>query len=166
METLFYRAVDKDIVYSTENRTRLPKGDVRWIRSVGRFVYNENGEPKKMIGITSDITEEKMFTEELSKMIKERTIEWQRSNEDLRHFAHVASHGLKEPVRKIKTFNNRIIADFSEMLPEKVQLFLNRISVATDRMFSMIEGVLKYSKLRNSEQSFEPLDLHLTMTGC
>ncbi|GEO11989.1 PAS domain S-box protein [Segetibacter aerophilus] len=160
MDASFDRALDRDSVYSTEYRTQKPNGDIRWIRSVGRFVYNENGEPQKMVGITLDITEEKMFTEKLSKLVKEKTVELQRSNEDLQQFAHVASHDLKEPVRKIKTFNNRIIEDFSYILPEKAQTYLNRISVATDRMFSMIEGVLNYSKLGNSKQLFEPLDLN------
>ena len=40
--------------------------------------------------------------------MNERTKELQRSNEDLQQFAHVASHDLKEPVRKVKTFTNRL----------------------------------------------------------
>jgi len=101
-----------------------------------------------------------MFTEELSKQVKERTIELKRSNDDLQQFTHVASHDLKEPVRKIKTFNNRIIDDFSQLLPERVNLYLNKINRATDRMYSMIEGILSYSKLANAKQSFKPVDLN------
>jgi PAS domain S-box-containing protein len=160
MEASFNKAMHEDAVYSTEFRTQHPGGHTRWIRSVGRFIYNDKHEPQKVVGFTLDITEEKMFTEELSKQVKERTKELQQSNNDLQQFAHVASHDLKEPVRKIKTFNNRIIEDFNEVLPRKVQVYLDKINQATDRMFMMIEGVLNYSKLGKKQQVFGPVDLN------
>lgn len=83
IKTSFDKALNKDSVYSTEYRTQFSNDNVRRIRSVGRFVYNDNGKPQKMVGITLDITEEKMFTEELTKQVKERTIELQQSNNDL-----------------------------------------------------------------------------------
>ncbi|MES2628023.1 MAG: PAS domain-containing protein, partial [Bacteroidota bacterium] len=48
------------------------------------------------------------LSQTLEHQVNERTRELQRSNEDLQQFAHVASHDLKEPVRKIKTFTNRL----------------------------------------------------------
>jgi light-regulated signal transduction histidine kinase (bacteriophytochrome) len=104
-----------------------------------------------------------MFTEELSKEVEERTRELQQSNNDLQQFAHVASHDLKEPVRKIKTFNNRVLDDFGEMLPKKEQVYLHKINHAADRMFAMIEGVLNYSKLGASKQQMEALDLNTVL---
>ena len=46
--------------------------------------------------------------------MEERTQALQRSNEDLQQFAHVASHDLKEPVRKIITFGNRLKEEFEK----------------------------------------------------
>src|SRR6185312_6044407 len=50
----------------------------------------------------------KLLLTRLEAMVDERTKELQRSNEDLLQFAHVASHDLKEPVRKIRTFGLRL----------------------------------------------------------
>lgn len=160
IETSFNKKLDQTDVYSTEYRTQLPDGEVRWIRSVGRFMYNENGEPKKMVGMTLDITEEKMFTEELTRQVKERTMQLQQSNKDLQQFAHVASHDLKEPVRKIQTFNNRVLEEYSDVLPQKAKTYLDKVGTAAHRMVSMIEGVLLYSKLGNMTGTFEPVDLN------
>ena len=84
----------------------------------------------------------------------------QQSNEDLQQFAHVASHDLKEPVRKIKTFGSRLQEEYGHLLPEKGQIFLNKVHHATDRAFSMIEGVLKYSTINTADTQSEQLDLN------
>lgn len=94
-------------------------------------------------------------TRELSKL----NLSLQRSNEDLLQFAHVASHDLKEPVRKIKTFGSRLREEYEELLPERARVFLDKIHHATERMFSMIDGVLAYSMLNASEQPIETIDL-------
>ena len=87
-------------------------------------------------------------------------MELQRSNEDLQQFAHVASHDLKEPVRKIKFYSNMLQDQFSSILPAKAVGHLAKIHNATDRMFSMIDGVLKYSSIRGSTNDIEKIDLN------
>ncbi len=72
----------------------------------------------------------------------------------------VASHDLKEPLRKIKTFIDRIEIDKDNSLTEKSRGFMAKIHAATNRMFSMIEGVLNYSTLNASDQKYEKIDLN------
>jgi len=109
-------------------------------------------------------------TEMLELEVKNRTLELsllnislQRSNEDLQQFAHVASHDLKEPVRKIRTFGSRLQDEYGELLPDRARLFLDKIHNATERMFSMIDGVLAYSMLNASGQPIEKIDLNETL---
>ena len=123
----------------------------------------QNPELTGYVKVLRDMTQQQLFTEELHRLVGERTNDLRRSNEDLQQFAHVASHDLKEPVRKIKTFNNRIRDDFSEALPEKVQMYLNKINSAANRMEGMIEGILKYSQLAQSAAAFVTVDLNKTL---
>ncbi|RZJ31886.1 MAG: PAS domain S-box protein [Flavobacterium sp.] len=136
---------------------------VHWVRVKGKVLYNDNNTPVTLLGVIQDINEQKLFAEELTKQVKERTAELQRSNEDLLHFAHVASHDLKEPVRKIKVFSNMLSEEFAGQLPDRGKNFVSKIQNATDRMFSMIDGVLAYSTLNSGGQPIERIDLNEVM---
>jgi PAS domain S-box-containing protein len=102
----------------------------------------------------------------LEKEVRKRTrelsqlnISLQKSNDDLLQFAHVASHDLKEPVRKVKTFGNRLQDEYGAVIPDKGQEFLRKIQLSTDRIISMIDGVLNYSTLNSAEQTIDRIDL-------
>lgn len=135
-------------------------------------VLNDKGEVEAVAGTTRDITEIKKAEEALKRsgeileaQVAERTEALRRSNEDLQRFAHVASHDLKEPVRKVRTFTSRLKQEFAGDLPEKAQDYVNKIEKAAERMYSMIEGVLLYSSLNAMEQSFEPVALNDTLAN-
>lgn len=87
-------------------------------------------------------------------------MELERSNEDLQQFAHVASHDLKEPVRKIKTLTNRIQYEAGNKLSDKEINYLEKVQSATNRMSSMIDGVLLYSTLNSVNQELTKVDLN------
>ncbi|UYQ95804.1 hypothetical protein MKQ68_11895 [Chitinophaga horti] len=76
---------------------------------------------------------------------------YMRSNEDLQQFAHVASHDLKEPLRKIKFFINRLQNDAETHLSDNGNVFLDKVIASAQRMSSMIEGVLSYSSTTSTE---------------
>jgi signal transduction histidine kinase len=99
------------------------------------------------------------LTEELEIMVQERTKELKRSNDDLQQFAHVASHDLKEPVRKFRTFINRLKEEYGDQLPPKGQNYIDKMQNASERMSSMITGVLKYSSMNAVEEDITLVDL-------
>jgi light-regulated signal transduction histidine kinase (bacteriophytochrome) len=106
------------------------------------------------------------YTEKLEQEVHKRTQELARanilleqSNEDLQQFAHVASHDLKEPVRKIRTFTGRLLEEYGDVLPAAAKAFLAKIEHATQRMVTMIEGVLTYSTINSNEQTISAVDL-------
>lgn len=153
-------AIQHHKIYNAEYRIQLPEGEIRWVKVAGKTIYDELDQPLKIIGVTLDISDQKFFAEELSKQVKERTNDLERSNEDLQQFAHVTSHDLKEPLRKVKTYTSRLKDEFDGLLPKKGVSYLNKIEHATDRMFSMIEGVLNYSSLQASENLTDQIDLN------
>ncbi|RVX41584.1 PAS domain S-box-containing protein [Nonomuraea polychroma] len=63
-------------MYSTEYRLCRPDGTTRWVRSRGRLVVDENGEPARMVGTLWDVTK---THETLEKVTESRTTNSERA---------------------------------------------------------------------------------------
>lgn len=139
---------------------RNAEGIYNWFYVLGNPIKDENNTIRRWVGALTNIQEQKLQKEKLEQLVGERTKELQRSNEDLLQFAHVASHDLKEPLRKIKTFSNFLKSELNGQLSEKTELYFQKIYSATNRMDTMIEGVLNYSRLTNLQESFQQVNLN------
>lgn len=54
-----------------EYRVILPDGNMRWINATGETIYDSSGQPLRMIGICSDITEQKLADEKIREKDRE-----------------------------------------------------------------------------------------------
>lgn len=131
----------------------------RWTKINGRVINDESGKPAAIIGIIQDIHEQKEFEEELKKQVAQNTDELKRSNDDLLHFANVVSHDLREPVRKIKIFNNLLRNEKETIFNESGKKYLTKIDHSALRMNNIIEGILSYSTIDKTRQTIETIDL-------
>ena len=173
-----------DLEYSIINQQT---GRERVIRSQARTFFDDKSRPVKTIGTALDVTQQRNMRLSLEHEVSLRTEELdtaneelasineelqaindeqirlnaklEQSNESLQQFAHVASHDLKEPMRKIKIFMGMIEGDPESSLSLRGAQLMKRVNIATDRMFSMINGVLSYSTLNSSGHHAEKVDL-------
>ena len=153
------KALETDGKVHYEARIKADDSIVRWVRVKGNIQFDHEGKPVSLLGIAQDITAEKEFASYLASLVEEKTAELNRSNQDLTHFAHVVSHDLKEPIRKIKMFNSRMLESLAEGDLKRVEQFGNKISLAADSMVNLVNGILTYSEVSNQESVFEMADL-------
>jgi signal transduction histidine kinase len=83
----------------------------------------------------------------------------QRSNRELQDFAYTASHDLQEPLRKILTFGDRLKAKCGETLGEQGRDYLERMQNAAQRMQTLINDLLAFSRVTTKAQPFVSVDL-------
>lgn len=90
--------------------------------------------------------------------------ELNRSNADLEQFAYVSSHDLQEPLRKIRSFSDRLIRKHSDALTADGRENLEKITTAAERMQNLINDLLDFSRLVNrKEVSFQNINLQETV---
>jgi len=110
----------------------------------------------------TDITDKKTLANILAKNyeeLKSTNARLEASNFDLLQFASVASHDLKEPLRKVQAFGNLLQSKMAGRLENEEVTYLNKMINATMRMQMLIEDVLTLSKLSNTEVHFEKTSL-------
>jgi signal transduction histidine kinase/CHASE3 domain sensor protein len=112
------------------------------------------------LGTVLDVTKQKTYESEM----KQHTIDLQRSNEDLEQFAYVASHDLQEPLRKIRSFGDRLTTRYRNQLEDQGIDFIQRMQSAATRMQTLIEDLLSYSRVSRANDIFQPLDINLIMS--
>jgi light-regulated signal transduction histidine kinase (bacteriophytochrome) len=81
-------------------------------------------------------------TEELFKLNRQL----ESSNDDLQQYASVASHDLKEPLRKIQIYSDKVRRAFLSNNPEADD-YMQKIISSSQRMSRLISDLLTYSRL-------------------
>jgi light-regulated signal transduction histidine kinase (bacteriophytochrome) len=74
----------------------------------------------------------------------------QRSNEELRQFAYIASHDLQEPLRTVASFTQLLVSRYREQGDPQAGEFAAFIVDGVERMSSLIHDLLQYSSTGGS----------------
>lgn len=118
------------------------------------FKTGAGGRPIQILGAALDINRRK----EVERDLVQKSLQLEQSNSSLEEFAYVASHDLKEPLRKISTFGDRLVALQREDAKPEEKLFLKKIVDASQRMQTMINDILSISMI-SGNKSFQNYSL-------
>ena len=97
------------------------------------------------------ITQEEEKYRKLSELLRE-------TNSELENINWISTHDLQEPLRKIQLISSRILTKEEEM-PLNVQDSIKRMNASAERMQTLLVDILKYTRLKHTNDSFETVDL-------
>lgn len=185
----------KTPVYENEHRIQCKDGSCKWIYSRGKVISrSEKGKPLRMIGTHSDINKSKEIEEKLAKhrehleeLVKERTLEVERSqkslvllledvneinqelenvntmldatNKELEAFSFSVSHDLRAPLTRMDGFSNVLLTNYSDKLDDQGIHYLNRIKASSQHMAKLIDDLISLSRITREEVYRQKVDL-------
>ncbi|MBX9810253.1 MAG: PAS domain S-box protein [Burkholderiales bacterium] len=131
-----------------------PDGEMRWIHDHGVKLQDENGQTFRILGISEDITDRKRTDEAIkamSRALEQKAGELATVNRELEAFAYSVSHDLRAPLRHVDGYLSLLQKRVSPLLDETSQRYLATISKATERMASLIDDLLAFSRMGRTE---------------
>ena len=137
-------------------------GSLFWASVLITAVHNEEGDVIGFSKVTHDLTDKKNADDLMklkSAQLEQKNIELDKMNKELQSFAYISSHDLQEPLRKIQTFASRIVDKEKDNLSEQGNELFHRMQSSAERMQSLIDDLLAYSRTHTSELSFKKLNL-------
>ncbi|MES2409929.1 MAG: PAS domain S-box protein [Bacteroidota bacterium] len=163
-----------------ENRQKGTDGIFRTILWKATPRFSPSGQFIGMMGVGLDIHERKNAEEtlreseeryrELSHSLEEKVNdrtgellsknrELEKANKELESFAYISSHDLQEPLRKIQTFANFILDRDFQNLSDGGKDKFQRMQTAAQRMQTLIDDLLAFSRTRTQDGKFKKVNL-------
>ncbi|MBV8251255.1 MAG: PAS domain S-box protein [Chitinophaga sp.] len=148
--------------------SRYDDNATKWINMRGRAYFNDREEVERLIGTILDITLTHQLKMELEETVRIRTTELERTvkmlentNEELREFAHLASHDLQIPMQNIQTYTQA--AKAQEEAGKPTMPWLERIAATSSRISKLIAETLAWSSLPLTDAVLTTVDLQQIM---
>ncbi len=110
----------------------------------------------RSLAVVRDITEQRRSDQALAHSMAEL----RRSNDDLQQFAYVASHDLQEPLRMVASYCELLERRFADKLGEDGRTFIAFAVDGARRMQSLINDLLKYSRVNSQGYNLTPVNLN------
>ncbi len=141
-----------------ESRERTSPAKVEFIESLALLI----GEAIQRFNAEAELAK---YREHLEELVRQRTRKFRqaaeelvRSNQDLEQFAYVASHDLQEPLRAVAGFVGLLRHEYRDRLDGEALEYIDMASDGAQRMQTLIDDLLIYSRVGVKGKSFKAVD--------
>lgn len=120
------------------------------------LVVTDLTEPRRR---EQQLLQQAAMLEEARQQLERQAGELARSNAELEQFAGVVAHDLAEPLRMVANYCRLLESRYGEQLDGKGRRFLRYAAEGAERMQTMLDGLLEYSRVSTRGGRFAPVDL-------
>jgi PAS domain S-box-containing protein len=155
----YKEAIRSGEAFECEYRLLRHDGVYRWFLCRGAPIRDEHGVIRLWLGMLVDIHDQKETEAALEARVQQRTVDLEDAVKELEGFTYTVSHDLRGPLRAISAASMILREDFGELLPTEAQRHLLRQADAAKKMGTLIDDLLKLSRLGRQEMAPAEFDL-------
>lgn len=152
---------------------------LRWIAWSCKAVLNSDGRLRSVVATGRDITEQVEAETEREKLFKALEVK----NRELQNIIYITSHDLQSPLVNIRGFAGELKHRLSEMKPllaagetpanrqqlesllQEAEESIHFITVSSEKMQALIDGLLTVSRIGSIELNLQTVDMNRLMSS-
>ena len=154
------KKVDASGKFSYEARIKRKDQQIRWIAVKGQYFYGEDKKPRRIAGVTQDITEQREAEEAImqsNQTLIKQSEELIRINRDLDNFVYIASHDLKSPIANLEGLIYHLKIELRDKINEEEQGILAMMEASAARFRNTLDYLSQITRLSNKETKNQQL---------
>jgi PAS domain S-box-containing protein len=139
------------------------KGTPKWWEIIVSPIKDADNSINRLLAVSRDITERRKAEEtmkQLNKDLESTVAKLGRANNELKDFVYIASHDLREPLRKISVFGEILSESLKNKLNDDEKENLGFMIDGAKRMQQMIDALLTYSRVSTQGVDLKVVDLN------
>ncbi|WP_353932275.1 response regulator [Okeanomitos corallinicola TIOX110] len=138
----------KTEVYQNTHRMKHHDGYYIWIAAKGKCISDEQGNPCRLVGTITDITDKKLAEEQLQ-LAKEQA---EIANQTKSEFLATMSHEIRTPMNAVIGMTGLLL---DTPLTAQQQEFVEIVRNSGDSMLTLINDILDFSKIESGNLEIE-----------
>jgi PAS domain S-box-containing protein len=121
-----------------------------------------------LVVMQQDVTERVKARESLVRLnesLRQKNHALKNINDELNNFAFIASHDLREPIRKIRLYMDQMLHRGKPVIHPDGKLYAAKVLSSAVRMNNLVDGILAFAKINSdSPLRHDALDLDQVLT--
>jgi PAS domain S-box-containing protein len=165
-------ALARGVMFEMEFPLRAAEGNYGWFLTRVLPMKDEAGRIVRWFGTNTDLTQKREAEEAIHKLnatleqrVVERTAELEIANKELEAFSYSVSHDLRAPLRAVDGFAQAAIEDYGAQLPAPGQRQLQIIRESAQRMGTLIDDLLAFSRLSRAPLVLQEINTARQVAG-
>ncbi len=134
---------------SSEFRVLSPSRGTVWLKGYGKILYDEAGNPKEVIGINIDVTDQKNIEKKLLSIEREKYEALKASMKLKDEFLYLITHEFKTPLSVISSALQTMDVVCKNEMPEKAKKYVITIKQNINRQIRLVNNLLDITRINS-----------------
>lgn len=140
--------------YQHEYRIRCKDGSYKWVLSRGKVIErSEDGQPLRMIGTHTDITERREQQEHILALNRDLEELNNRKNK----LISIIGHDLRSPFTSITTLLDIIQQDWQHTFSDELKKYFELLNEKVETTYGLLDSLLTWSRSHMDRVDFQPV---------